>query len=54
MFECSITVPKMAGPVRLLTAMMQIDLLHNPINAEIMIADCHPDLRIFCFSGGCD
>ena len=47
MFKCSITVPKMAGPVRLLTAMMQIDLLHSPINAEIMIADCHPDLRIF-------
>ena len=47
MCKCPITVPKMAGPVRLLTAMMQIDLLHSPINAEIMIADCHPDLRIF-------
>ena len=38
----------------ILTAMMQIDLLHSPINAEIMIGDCHLDLRIFCFSGGCD
>ena len=54
MCKCPITVPKMAGPVRLFTAMMQIDLLHSPINAEIMIGDCHLDLRIFCFSGGCD
>ena len=38
----------------ILTAMMQIDLFHSPINAEIMIADCHPDLRIFFFSGDCD
>ena len=36
----------MAGPVRLLIAMMQIDLLHCPINAEIIVSDRHPDLRI--------
>ena len=46
MFKCPITVPKMACPVSLLIAMMQIDLLHCPINAEIIVADCHPDLRI--------
>ena len=37
---------KMACPVRLLITMLQIDLLHCPINAEIVVGDRHPDLRI--------
>ena len=49
MCKCPITAPKMAVPVRLLIAMMQIDLLHCPINAEIVVADRHPDLRILFY-----
>ena len=47
MFKSSITASKMACPVRLLVAMMQIDPLHCPLNTEIIVADHHPDLTVF-------
>ena len=46
MCKCPITAPKMACPVRLLVAMMQIDPLHCPLNTEIIVADHHPDLTV--------
>ena len=46
MCKCPITAPKMACPVRLLVAMMQIDPLHCPLNTEIIVADHHLDLTV--------